>query len=328
MIEFAVLHGDAAEVASDLLILKYAQCHYGVDEIIAQRLSVHGVSLPDSMPKPGDFVLVDCRGAIRPHRVMFLGTPPLGDFDYLTIKELAARAAEVLIKQLLPVQHVTMVNHGVNFGLDPEESLKHMVMGILDASRGSRLGMLERVTLVEFNARRAQLQATYLAENLPRWRAEFSDGSRQIRGNWAMPTTVLPDTPLESEQQQKEHVFVAMPFSDTYEDVYEFGIYAAVRDQGYVCEHVGQAAFMGDVLERITNRIQTAKFVIADLSEARPNVYLEVGYAWGCGVPTIIIAREGQELHFDVSRHRCIFYKNIKHLARELTALIQRLESW
>ena len=46
--------------------------------------------------------------------------------------------------------------------------------------------------------------------------------------------------------------------------------------------------------------------------------YLEVGYAWGCGVPVVILARQGEELHFDVQMHRCITYKNITHLAKEL----------
>ena len=77
-----------------------------------------------------------------------------------------------------------------------------------------------------------------------------------------------------SSRQEKPHVFVAMPFSEEFEDYYEFGVYAAVRECGLICEHVGTAAFTGDVLERIRHRIATAALVIADLTTARPNVYL------------------------------------------------------
>ena len=76
-------------------------------------------------------------------------------------------------------------------------------------------------------------------------------------------------------------VFVAMPFAEEFEDVYEFGIYEPVRKCGYICERVDETHFAGDILQRIKDRIQAAKFVLADLTGGRPNVYLEVGYAWG-----------------------------------------------
>ena len=54
--------------------------------------------------------------------------------------------------------------------------------------------------------------------------------------------------------------------------------------------------------------------VIADLSTANPNVYLEVGYAWGCGKPTILAVRQAEDLKFDVSGQRCLIYRSIKSL--------------
>jgi hypothetical protein len=180
----------------------------------------------------------------------------------------------------------------------------------MTAARDGGLGMLQRITIVERDRRRSELLTKCLAD---------------IKVDSLNCTTLPNKYPSTSCTPTKGHVFVAMPFSDEFEDVYEFGIYASVRRHGYACEHVGQAAFTGDVLERIRIRIETARFVIADLTNGRPNVYLEVGYAWGRNIPTIIIAREGEQLHFDVSRHRCIFYRNISQLAKELTKLIDRL---
>ena len=116
-----------------------------------------------------------------------------------------------------------------------------------------------------------------------------------------------------------------MPFSEEFEDTYEFGIYAPVRNCGLICEKTNESAFTGDILHRIRDRIATADVVITDLSEGRPNVYLEVGYAWGKNVPVVILARDGEKLHFDVSTHRCIYYKSIRQLARDLEKLLRGL---
>ncbi len=79
------------------------------------------------------------------------------------------------------------------------------------------------------------------------------------------------------------------------------------------------------MLDRIKKRIATATVVVEDMTGANCNVYLEVGYAWGKGVPTLLVAREGQELKFDVRSHRCIYYSNISHLRRQLPDLMPKL---
>jgi hypothetical protein len=134
-----------------------------------------------------------------------------------------------------------------------------------------------------------------------------------------------PPTPRPESAQvvRTKRVFVAMPFSEEFMNVYEYGIYPAVRNAGFICERVDETHFTGDILNRIREGIAAASFVIADLTEGRPNVYLEVGYAWGRGVPVIFVAKKGEELHFDVATHRCIFYGRFAKLARDLEDLIR-----
>jgi hypothetical protein len=72
-------------------------------------------------------------------------------------------------------------------------------------------------------------------------------------------------------------------------------------------------------LDRVKNRIDTAALIVADLTGANANVYLEVGYAWGRGRPTLLIARSGDDLKFDVRGHRCIIYENIVDLSKKLS---------
>ena len=65
--------------------------------------------------------------------------------------------------------------------------------------------------------------------------------------------------------------------------------------------------------------------MIAELTGSNPHVYLEVGYAWGKRRPTILMARDEAELHYDVRSHKCLTYKSILGLAdalkRELDGL-------
>jgi hypothetical protein len=65
--------------------------------------------------------------------------------------------------------------------------------------------------------------------------------------------------------------------------------------------------------------------VIPDLTTANPNVYLDFGYAWGCGVPTVLLTRDTGDLKFDVRGQRCLAYKRIKELEELLATELQNL---
>ena len=103
------------------------------------------------------------------------------------------------------------------------------------------------------------------------------------------------------------------------------------RDLGLLCERLDEEAFIGDILTQITRRIEDASIVIADLTGANPNVFLEVGYAWGKGRPTMLLfrkpnkGRNEQKLPFDVSGHRCIIYDDATHLHEQLSSELVKL---
>jgi hypothetical protein len=124
----------------------------------------------------------------------------------------------------------------------------------------------------------------------------------------------------------KPFVFVAMPFNEKMDDVFHYGISGAVNKAGFLCERADLSSFTGDIMEWVKRRIKNAKLVIADLTTANPNVYLEVGYAWGCGIPTILIVQDTSELKFDVRGQRCLAYKSIKHLEEILRTELENLQ--
>jgi hypothetical protein len=111
--------------------------------------------------------------------------------------------------------------------------------------------------------------------------------------------------------ENKARIFVAMPFADEMDDTFHYGIQGAVNAAGFLCERADLSSFTGDVMEWVKKRIAGSALVIADLSSANPNVYLEVGFAWGCGRPTVLLGRDTGDLKFDVKNQRCLVYKKI-----------------
>lgn len=319
---------------SDLLLLKHAQSFYGADRAVADRLLSEGLCTEKGIrPKPGKFVVVDTKGSIAPRRVMFLGTLPLSGFTYDEMQVFARSAIEHLAELGLPVRTISTTVHGTGYGLDEGESLQRLVLGFREGL--SRYDSpVEKIIFVTLGDRAERMLATVLRKmpvagvsgtvsppaSPPVW---------AVRGAVAQAGSSPPLPPVrraeadESALPDKRRVFVAMPYSEEFQNVYEFGIYPAVRNCGFICERVDETHFVGDVLGRIRDGIEASSLVIADLSEGRPNVYLEVGYAWGKGVPVVFVARKGEKLHFDVSTHRCIFYGKFTQFAKDLEDLIR-----
>ncbi len=95
------------------------------------------------------------------------------------------------------------------------------------------------------------------------------------------------------------------------------------RELGYDCCRVDQGNTVGRIVPEILRRIEGAAFVIADLSDLRPNVLYELGYAEGLRKPVIVTAREGTELPFDVKDLPVIIWKSQKRLRADLREKIE-----
>jgi hypothetical protein len=127
-------------------------------------------------------------------------------------------------------------------------------------------------------------------------------------------------------QSKKPHVFVAMPFAVEMEDVYYYGIHRAIDANGLQCLRIDQSAFTGDILDQIKVGISTSVTVVVEFTGSNPNVHLELGYAWGKGIPTVLLLRDGDELCFDVRGQKCLKYRTIKDLEKALTNELARLK--
>lgn len=307
----SVVRDDITLVPADVVLLKHARGFYGADEAVALRLTQHTVCEAEAIsPAEGDFRLVETAGAIAARQALFLGTPSLMRFSYREMRQFARRAIEVIAAQPQSVRTVITTVHGAGYGLDILESLRSMILGFQQGLSTHPLHELEQLVFVERSARRYQVLSDALA-----------DVELVVPPGPAKATSQVVAA-AKVEPPRKKSVFVAMPFTEEFEDIYQFGIYAAARRCGYVCEKVDESVFAGSIVDRITEGIRQAEFLIADLSLERPNVYLEVGFAWGLQKPVIMVAREGQRLHFDLSHHKCLFYSRIGKLSEMLEKTI------
>lgn len=321
--------GDVTAIPADSLVLKYAQALHGADQEVADQLEREGVRVRADLPRRGQTKLIRTLGAISAETVLFVGVQELFRFRYSEIREFARQVLEFLAEDLPEARSVLITVHGVQYGLDEFEAFEAQVAGFVDAISEFRFPLnLERITIGERDPARVVRLKRILQQIIPDGKIDlkrrtFADNLGEER------VERLRSAGYATER--KPHIFVAMPFSEEMQNVYEYPIVLAAKGAGFVCERADLSTFTGDVLSWIKKRIKTAALVIADLTGANPNVYLEVGYAWGCGVPTVLVVRSEEDLRFDVRNQRCIIYgvriKELeKQLTEELTSLRDQLD--
>lgn len=121
----------------------------------------------------------------------------------------------------------------------------------------------------------------------------------------------------KGEPFEPDLVFVIMSFGGRSMDE----SYSAIKDE---CTKLGLRAARADentgsgfIIKEIVDFIERAEFIVCDLTDERPNVYYELGYAHGVGnqpLNMLLLAREGTALHFDIMPLRVRFYTSTEHL--------------
>ncbi|MCA2977127.1 MAG: hypothetical protein INH37_02455 [Myxococcaceae bacterium] len=325
-IDVHLVEGDVLTTPADLACFKHAQAFYGADDEAVTAVARRSGSSPAAFEVlQGAVKVFDTHGALRAPRFAIFGTAPLGRLRYHELRALAGRMLALAQGERGARRLVTTV-HGVRAGLDEQEAVLALVGGFVDVFQKGVGGEVEALLVVERNAGRARRMRETLEHGLAGTAGVTrlaSGGFRVERSGGFVQARPLATAGLTADE--KPHAFVAMPFVAELEDVFHYGILAPVKAAGLLCERVDQARFDGLIIERIKERIDLARVVIADLSMANPNVYLEVGYAWGRGRPTLLLVRDVKELRFDVQGHRCLVYRSIRELEGLLAAELLRV---
>lgn len=320
---FNVIEGDATTVSGDVLVLKYAQAPFGIDKHVGALLEQTGIPSAEVRPSNGGFSLLAAPSGVSAKEVLFVGVEPLGAFGYEQIRVFARRALTFLATERAATRTILVTSHGAGYGLDENEAFESQLAGFLDAVEGGDAPpALDEITFVEKNRFRAERLAKALSALGP-----LQPNVGKSLGESTNRETRERLSEVGYASLDKPHIFVAMPYVESMDDLYHYGIQNAATNARLLCERADLSSFTGDVMEWVRTRIRTSQLVVADLTGANANVYLEVGYAWGCGVPTVLLAQKGDDLKFDVRGQRCLIYSSIRNLEDQLSAELSTLSA-
>ena len=140
-----------------------------------------------------------------------------------------------------------------------------------------------------------------------------------------------PKTSVKVRSIRKKVIFAAMPFDGRYDDTFLVSIASAAKLINAVATRVDREQFAGDIVGEIRKRIRNSAAVVGDLSESKPDVLYEIGYAHGIRIPTVHICSTSlAELPFDVRNWNALHYSIVQthalipNLTKRLKSVIDR----
>lgn len=122
----------------------------------------------------------------------------------------------------------------------------------------------------------------------------------RIQPHWGIPQGKVDD----------RYVFVLMPFREQWSDIVWEVIQTTVKSRGFRCERADDKDGR-IIMQDIWTGITTARVVIADLTEANPNVTYEVGMCDVLGKDQILLAQDPQKVPFDFLGIRVVPYSYV-----------------
>jgi hypothetical protein len=222
-IALRLVNADAVSFEADVLVLKYAQNHYGLDRSVSQKGTRLGIDAQDFAPLPGICTYFTSRGVVAASMLLVVGVTALSTFGYREIRQFARTSLEALAKDAPsdPISHICLTLHGAEYGLDEIEAFEAEVAGLIDSITAGRIpGSLREISIVEIDKRRSERLQSVLHDLIPRGYVETSL-NEYLHSSDADVTERFRSAGYSSHE--KPSIFVAMPFKHEMDDVYEYG---------------------------------------------------------------------------------------------------------
>lgn len=118
--------------------------------------------------------------------------------------------------------------------------------------------------------------------------------------------------------------FTLMPFEAELKAVYGDHIRPVVESKGLSCIRADEIIGTGAITRDIWEKINRARFIIADLTRKNPNVFYELGIAHALGKEVILITQTMEDVPFDLKALRCIVYTFTPRGMKEMENTLQR----
>jgi hypothetical protein len=101
------------------------------------------------------------------------------------------------------------------------------------------------------------------------------------------------ESPNAGKESVKPFAFVHLPHEQSLEDIFYYGIQRPIHAMGLLCERsTPKDESLPSDINSSLHRIGLAKAFICDVSEKNPDLYFQLGYAMGRGIPIALISRK------------------------------------
>ncbi len=175
----------------------------------------------------------------------------------------------------------------------------------------------------------------YVSVYLKEFASVIASQANIIRSTVSVPERVLLQQPrcfLTGSQcmvklwLNPKLVFVILPLSKEFNDVYEFGIKEAVQSIGWECSKSDEIVHTQNIIcVGICQPLRSAHFVVAELSSRNPNVLYELGLCHAYEKDVILITQDIEHIPFDLRNQNVIIYETISDLRRKLATRLEAL---
>ena len=154
--------------------------------------------------------------------------------------------------------------------------------------------------------------------------SEYEAVLKSLSRDWELRAADTVD--LAERLATSRDVFVIMSFKKLpeYKDVRR-SIENACRQHGFVARRVDDENNLRRIVPEIVHGIRSCAFVIADVTEERPNVYWELGLATGMDKDVLVVAKKGTQPPFDINDVPVIFWESFSDFEEELAGAVKRL---
>ena len=131
-----------------------------------------------------------------------------------------------------------------------------------------------------------------------------------------------------SIEEKANTAFVFMPFEKELEEVYVRGMKETLEGLGWTCNRSDERFDTPEIVCTICKNAQEASLILADLTGRNPNVFLEVGLAFGLEKYVVFLSQNPKDITFDTRTFRAIIYDlhNVSDLRGKIRSLIKSIK--
>lgn len=159
-------------------------------------------------------------------------------------------------------------------------------------------------------------------------RIEYEQVLKAVSKDWnALVTQAIN---LAEKLVTTSSVYVIMSFAESgeYRDLYAT-VQRVCQKYEYEAQRVDEANLLRRIIPEITRQVRQSAFVIADVTEHKPNVFYELGFADGLGKEVILVAKTGTKLPFDIQDVPVLFWgDSFAEFEEELKKRVEQVGTW